>query len=147
MSSDSRIERERLKEEYKEHYRKMREIRDQLTRARRTHTIQEAIHNMSVSDLMASFDDFVFQLKSRVARVEAQLEVTMEDLGSEEPAVVGEQQDEEERKMRARETLHQLKLEMGQLYSEIEKRADAIQAEKTVGNPSDQIKGNRENNS
>ena len=41
---------------------------------------------------------------------------------------------------RAKETLQQVKAEMGMLYSEIEKTAGEIKTEKTIGTKKDQVK-------
>jgi hypothetical protein len=45
-----------------------------------------------------------------------------------------EELDEELKKQKAKETLKQVKAEMGMLYNEIEKHADEIKTEKTIGN-------------
>ncbi|MDX1666976.1 MAG: hypothetical protein R3350_07095 [Saprospiraceae bacterium] len=132
MSEESRKKREQLKEEYKEHYRKMRETKERLRRARRTKSITDALRDMDTTELMHSFDDILFNVKSRIASVEARLEVAMDSL-SEERDSVDDAQEEELRKARAKETLKQVKLEMGQLYNEIERHADSIRVDKTIG--------------
>lgn len=132
MSEDSRKNRERLKEEYKEHYRKMRETKERLNRARRTKSITDALRDMDTTELMHSFDDILFNVKSRIARAEARLEVAMENLSGDDDRLEN-RQDEELRKARARETLKQVKLEMGQLYNEIERHADSMRVDKTIG--------------
>ena len=40
---------------------------------------------------------------------------------------------EEKQRLKAKDTLKQVKAEMGMLYSEIEKTADEIQTKKTIG--------------
>ena len=132
MSEESRKKREQLKEEYKEHYRKMRETKERLRRARRTKSITDALRDMDTTELMHSFDDILFNVKSRIASVEARLEVAMDSL-SDERESVDDAQEEELRKARAKETLKQVKLEMGQLYNEIERHADSIRVDKTIG--------------
>lgn len=136
MSSDSRKQRERLKEEYKEHYRKMREAKEQLNRTRHKRNITQALRNMDTSELMESFDDFLFSVKSKIASVEARLDVAMDSLADEEKEHAGmteQERDEEMQKTKARETLRQVKLEMGKLYSEIERQANDMHVEKTIG--------------
>lgn len=134
MSEDSRQERERLKEEYKAHYSKIQETREQLRKVRRTQKITDALHNMDTTQLMETFDDFLFKVKSKVVSLEARLDVAMDSLGdSYQEADEEQQHDEELRKAKARETLKQAKIEMGMLYSEIEQQADALQVEKTIG--------------
>lgn len=136
MSSDSRKERERLKEEYKEHYRKMREAKEQLNRARKTRNITEALRNMDTTELMESFDDILFNVKSKIASVEARLEVAMDSLVEDDDQVEEKRQQHEEelRRAQARDTLKQVKLEMGKLYNEIEQHASSIRVDKTIGN-------------
>jgi len=45
--------------------------------------------------------------------------------------------DEQLKKEKARETLSQIKLEMGLLYSEIEEQANGLNVDKTIGKKSD----------
>lgn len=134
MESDSRRERERLKEEYKEHYRKMRDAKERLSRVEKRRNITDALRNMDISQLMDTFDDFLFKVKSKVAKVEAQLDVAMDSLvPADEGFEAAERRDEELRKEQAKETLRQVKIEMGLLYSELERQAGVIKVEKTVG--------------
>jgi len=135
MAKDSRSERERLKEEYKAHYRKMRETKERLARTRKTQNIAEALKNMDKSQMLDSFDDFLFTMKHKIASVEARLDVAMESL-LEDPKVEERSLDEEMAKENARDTIRQVKLEMGLLYKEIEKQADSIKVNKTIGNGS-----------
>lgn len=135
MSKESREQRERLKEEYKQHYRKMREAKQQLNRTRHKRNITEALRNMDSSELMESFDDFLFSVKSKIASAEAQLDVAMDSLAENDisTGLDEQQQDEELKKEKAKETLRQVKLEMGKLYSEIEQQANSMKVQKTIG--------------
>ena len=136
MSSDSRKQRERLKEQYKQHYRKMREAKEKLKRTRHQRNIAEALRNMDSSELMETFDDFLFTVKSKIASVEARLEVALDNLSEEETEHRGldkVERDEQMQKVRAKETLKQVKLEMGKLYNEIEQQAKDMNVEKTIG--------------
>lgn len=135
MANDSRSERERLKEEYKAHYRKMRETKERLARTRKTQNIAQALKNMDKSQMLDSFDDFLFNMKHKIASVEARLDVAMESL-LEDSEVKEESLDDEMAKENARDTIRQVKLEMGLLYKEIEKQADSIKVNKTIGNGS-----------
>lgn len=138
MSDDSRSERERLKEEYKAHYRKIRETKERYSRAQKTHRITEALKNMDKSQMLDTFDDFLYSVKHKLASVEARLDVAMESL-EESPEVKEQQLDEEMQKANAKDTLRQVKLEMGLLYKEIEQQADNLKVTKTIGNnPSEQ---------
>lgn len=132
MSTDSRSERERLKEEYKSHYRKIRETKKQYSRARKTQNIARALKNMDKSQMLDSFDDFLYSVKHKLAAVEARLDVAMEGL-DEHQSPDEQELDEQMKKENARDTLRQVKMEMGLLYKEIEKQADNIQVNKTIG--------------
>ncbi|NGP77192.1 hypothetical protein G3570_11140 [Balneolaceae bacterium YR4-1] len=134
MSSDSREEREKLKEEYKQHYRKIREVKERLARSKKTQNISDALKNMDTTQLTDNFDEFLYKVKSKIANVEARLDVAMDSLAmSEDDAIAEVERDEELKKAKAKETLRQAKIEMGLLYTEIEQQADSISVEKTIG--------------
>lgn len=134
MVSNNREERERMKEEYKEHYRKIREARERLMKTQHTRNISEALKNMDAAPLMESFDLFLNNVKNKLAHVEARLDVAMDNLLDDEDVLQKEREmDEELRKEKARDTLRQAKAEMGLLYKEVEQQAEAIEIEKTIG--------------
>lgn len=134
MSNRSEQEREKLKEEYKDHYRKIRDMKEKVRRSQSVKNISDAVENMNTDDLMASVDHFLDKVRSKVAHFEARLDTAMDNLtGDEDETISKEEMDETMRKERARETLKQVKLEMGLLYNELEKRADDIKVKKTVG--------------
>lgn len=139
MSTRSEEERERLKEEYKEHYRRIKEAKEQYKRAEQKGKIAQALNNMNADNLMESVDEFLGKVKDKVSHVEARLDVAMDSLDEDDPSTAAgkvkqEELDEEMKKQRAKQTLKQVKAEMGMLYSEIEKHAEEIRAEKTIGN-------------
>jgi len=137
MANDGRSERERLKEEYKAHYRKMREIKERASRAKRTQNIVGALKSMDKTEMLNSFDDFLYSVKHKLASVEARLDLAMANLVDENEANVSQQEmDEEMRKSKAKDTLRQVKMEMGLLYSEIEQQANNIKVNKTIGRDS-----------
>src|SRR6056297_1984681 len=114
MSSDSREDREKLKEEYKQHYRKIREVKERLARSQKTQNISDALKNMDTTQLTDTFDEFLYKVKSKIANVEARLDVAMDSLAmSEDDALAEAERDEELKKERAKETLRQAKIEMG----------------------------------
>jgi hypothetical protein len=134
MSSRSEQERDRLKEEYKEHYRKIRDAKEKIRRSKSVKNISDAVGNMNTDELMESVDHFLDKVRLKVASVEARLEVAMENLaGPGEDRLGREEMDEVMRKEKARETLKQVKLEMGLLYQDLEKQAEEIKVQKTVG--------------
>lgn len=137
MANDSRSERERIKEEYKAHYRKMREIKERASRAKRTKDITSALKNLDKTEVLNAFDDFLYSVKHKLASVEARLDLAMDNLGDEnEDNVKQQEMDEEMRKSKAKDTLRQVKLEMGLLYNEIEEQASNIKVNKTIGRDS-----------
>ena len=138
MSTSGEEERERLKQEYKEHYRKIKEAKERLKATEKKGKIAQALNNMNADELLGSVDEFLGKVRDKVNLSEAKYEVAMEGLEDEdlsETARKAQQQEREEeiKKQRAKETLKQVKAEMGMLYSEIEKTADEIQAKKTIG--------------
>lgn len=137
MSSKSEQERERLKEEYKEHYRRIREAKERLKQTEQKGKIAQAVKNMNADNLLESVDEFLGKVREKVTHVEARLDVAMDSLEEEDSSgsskIKNEELDEELKKQRAKQTLQQVKAEMGMLYSEIEKHADEIKAEKTIG--------------
>jgi phosphoglycerate-specific signal transduction histidine kinase len=134
MSENSRNQREKLKEEYKQHYRKMRETKERLKQSRRKNNIVDALRDMDSAQLMESFDSFLFDVKSKVAHAEARLDVALDSLDEEVNAPIQEvENDEVLNQAKAKETLKQLKNEMGMLYSELERQAEAINVDKTIG--------------
>lgn len=142
MSEDSRNERERLKEEYKAHYRKMQETKERLSRIRKKKNISDALKDMDTSEMMNTFDNFLFEVKQKVTTVEARLDVAMENLLFDTEDIDTEDElEEERRKESAKETLRQVKMEMGLLYNEIERQANAIKVEKTIGGRTSEGKG------
>ncbi len=134
MSKESRNQREQLKQEYKKHYRKMREAKERLNRSQKTQNIAQALKRMDRTEFMASFDSFLFEVKSKVANAEARLDAALDSLREKEISSI-QQHDPEAAsdKIHAKETLKQLKTEMGMLHNEIEQQAAALDVDKTVG--------------
>lgn len=131
MSSKSEQERERLKEEYKDHYRKIRDTKEKLRRSKYVQNVNEALHNMNTDELLSSVDHFLGNVRDKMSHIEARLDVAMEGFLDEDEQK--EMLNEELRKEHARESLKQIKLEMGLLYSEIEEQAKELNIDKTVG--------------
>ena len=143
----SREERERLKEVYKDHYRKMRETTEEFRKQRRKASIMKALANMDNTELMESFDNVLEGLQEKISRVEARLEVAMEGLGDEDqeasyPSDAERKQrtadfEQQQKRKKARQTLRNIRDEMGQLYNELEEQARELKARKTVGTESE----------
>lgn len=143
MSTKSEEERERLKQEYKDHYRRIKELKERSKRAEQKGKIAQAVNNMNPDSLLESVDEFLGKVKDKVNYVEARLDVAMDSMDDDsklETEIKNEQHEAELKKQRAKETLQQVKAEMGMLYSEIEKTAGEIKTEKTIGTKKNQVK-------
>ncbi len=149
MSTQSEQERERLKEEYKDHYRRIKEAKERLKQTEQKGKIAQALNNMNADDLLGSVDEFLGKVKDKVTNVEARLDVAMDSLDEDDPSTAAgklkqEELDAEIKKQKAKQTLQQVKAEMGMLYSEIEKHAEEIHAEKTIGNKKEDTSANED---
>tara|TARA_R110002096_G_scaffold406782_9_gene605197 strand:- start:7211 stop:7672 length:462 start_codon:yes stop_codon:yes gene_type:complete len=137
MSTQNEQERERLKEEYKEHYRRIKEAKARLKTAEQKGKIAQAINNMDPNNLLETMDEFLGKVRDKVTHVEARLDVAMDSLSDDDSTlqqeIKNDELDEVLKKQKAKETLQQVKAEMGMLYSEIEKHAEEIKTEKTIG--------------
>lgn len=155
MSTSGEEERERLKQEYKEHYRKIKEARERLKQTEKKGRIAQALNDMNADEILGSVDEFLGKVRDKVNLSEAKFDMAMDSLEDEDLSETArkanqQERDEEIKKQKAKETLKQVKAEMGMLYSEIEKTADEIQAKKTIGtkkevNDSDLNKSEQEN--
>ena len=132
MSSNSEQERERLKEEYKEHFRKIRDTKEKLRRSKYVKNISDAVEQMNADELLGTVDEFLDKVRSKMIHIESRLDVAMEQF-TENQAEEQEAFEEDLKKEKARDTLKSIKMEMGLLYSEIEKQADELKVDKTVG--------------
>ena len=137
MSTKGEQDRERLKEEYKDHYRRIKEAKERLKRAEQKGKISQAVQKMNADNLLETMDDFLGKVRDKVTHVEARLDVALDNLEDDSSAAAGkikeEELDEELKKQKAKQTIKQVKAEMGMLYTEIEKHADEIKTEKTIG--------------
>lgn len=144
MSNKSEEERERLKQEYKDHYRRIKELKERGKRAEQKGKIAQAVNNMNPDNILESVDEFLGKVRDKVNHVEARLDVAMDSMDEEdsklETEIKNEEHEAELKKQKAKQTLQQVKAEMGMLYSEIEKTADEIKTEKTIGTKKDQSK-------
>jgi len=133
MSSDSsREERERLKEEYKDHYRKIRDAKDKLRSSSYAKKASDALQQMNADELLESVDHFLGKVRHKMASIEARLDLAVDDIinsGEEAEA----ERNQQLRKEKAKQSLRQIKQEMGMLYDELEEQAEQLHVTKTVG--------------
>lgn len=146
MSESSREERERLKEEYKEHYRKIRDAGEKLRSSRYAKKASDALQQMNADDLLDSVDHFLGKVRYKMASIEARLDLAMDDILNSDDELEAER-DQELKKEKAKDSLQQIKREMGMLYDDLEQQAKQMQVKKTVGmqpeteENSDEIRG------
>jgi phage shock protein A len=131
----SQEDRERLKEEYKEHFRAIRDLKKKAAESERVAKITSALNNVNSQSLMETFDHALEKVRETIVMAEAKIEMAIEsrldDHGDEELH-------ELEQRRKARETLNNLKSQMGVLENQLDKKTDEIhQISKTIG-PSDQ---------
>jgi hypothetical protein len=123
-------ERNRLKEEYKAHYLKIKELKQKLAEAERVKKIKQAMHNMDPQGLIDQFDQALDKVREKVFDAEARLDMAM-DARSEEQDQAN--YDEDLQKQRAAETMRQMKMELGYLNDAIEEQANSQNSTKTLG--------------
>jgi len=134
-------EYEQIKEEYKVHYQKVKELRKKLNELKHSKKVNSALEQMNTQDLLNSFDQVLHNFKEKVAVAEARLTVALDNLIpdielDEEPEKKSPSDAEKEevvRRQKARETLSMLKNEMGMLHMEIEEKAKELDVSKTIG--------------
>lgn len=132
MSENSREERERLKEEYKDHYRKIRDAGEKLRSSRYAKKASDALQQMQADDLLESVDHFLGKVRYKVASIEARLDLAMDDILNSDEEHEAER-DQQLKKEKAKNSLQQIKREMGMLYDDLEQQAEQMQVKKTVG--------------
>ncbi len=121
---NSREERERLKEEYKEHYRSMLEYKKKLGYYERKAKILKALEQMNTAPVMDSLNSVLDKVKEKVALAEARLEMAFDDS---EESRKNEEAEEFNRQQAARETLRKVKAEMGVLEDELVKTVEELE--------------------
>lgn len=123
----SEEERERLKEEYKAHYREIKQLKQKLVEAERLGKIKKAMHDIDPSGLMESFDESLQKVQQTALEAEARLEMALDAQRSE---IEAEEALERSQKQKASELLHQLRQET---VSPKKNPLDQSQVVKTIG--------------
>jgi hypothetical protein len=127
----SQEDRERLKEEYKEHYRAIRELRKKAAESERMAKITSALENVNAEQIMESFDNVLNKVREKIEIAEAKLEMAIDSR-------LNDHHDEElreiENKRKAQETIQKFKSEMSGLNNVLEEKVQEIEKfEKTLG--------------
>ena len=143
-------ERERLKEEYKDHYRKVRDLKKKYREVKQEKSLRDTLRDIAdPANLMDNFDQALDVVKDKIAMAEERLsaalgfddEVSELDYDMEErrrmreDRIAREQFEAEQKRKNARSTLDKIRMEMGIAQEEIEEKAgSAAASRKTIGN-------------
>lgn len=127
----SQEDRERLKEEYKEYYRAIRELRKKAAESKRMAKITTALENVNADQIMESFDNVLNKVREKIELAEAKLEMAID-------SHLNDHHDEElkeiENKRKAQETIQKFKSEMKGLDNILDEKVQEIEnMEKTLG--------------
>jgi phage shock protein A len=127
-------ERNRLKEEYKAHYQKIRELKQKLAEAERVKKIKQAMHAIDPQGLIDQFDQALDKVREKVFDAEARLDMAMESKADEQ---FHADHEDALQKQKAAETMRHMKMELGVLNDAIEEQANTLDATKTLGKKQD----------
>ncbi|MCC5926071.1 MAG: hypothetical protein JJU41_05870 [Bacteroidetes bacterium] len=122
-------DREKLKEEYKAHYRALKDLRQKAANVRRTASVNKALEAMQSGQLLQRFDAAMNAVNEQIARAEARLEVFLDAAAEKEPideAVI--------EKELARQTVQKMRSEIGLIHDELDEQLAALpDVKKSVG--------------
>lgn len=124
-------ERNRLKEEYKDHYRKIKDLKTKLAEAERVKKLANAVNQINPQGLIDQFDEALGKVREKIFTAEARLDVAMESVDNVDNITPVDE--DAIRKQKASETLKQMKMELGMLNDAIEVQAANLPAQKTLG--------------
>ena len=128
---------EQLKNEYKEHYKKLNEMKQKLIQAKHTQRIAQALEDMDPQPVIQSVDEMVEVIRGKAAQWEAKLSVALSDTydnltGSEEDAEKVSEFEQMQKKQDIKNTINEIKLQMQNLNVDVLQKEQAI-VEKTLG--------------
>ncbi len=131
----SREERERLKQEYKEHYKQLLEQKKRLAAYERKAKVMQSLREIDPNPVLESFQGALQAVRERIVQAEARLEVYLDHNASKEGGVSLEEIQAAEdftRKQKAADLLSEIRAEMGTIERDLESRADSLNSEKTM---------------
>ncbi|MCH8558080.1 MAG: hypothetical protein LAT84_09670 [Balneolia bacterium] len=132
----SREERERMKQEYKEHYRQLLEQKKRLAAYERKARVMQSLREIDPSPVLESFQGALQAVRERIVQAEARLEVYLDHNASTGSENISPEQAEAAhdftRKQNAKDILSEIRADMGTIEREMEKKAGEITSEKTV---------------
>jgi phage shock protein A len=124
-------ERNRLKEEYKAHYLKIRELKNKLAETERVKKITNAVNQINPQGLMDQFDEALDKVREKIFTAEARLDMAIESADADNPISLADE--ETMLKQKASETMKQMKMDLGMLNDAIDEQAARSPAHKTLG--------------
>jgi phage shock protein A len=128
---------EQLKSEYKEHYKKLNEMKQKLMQAKHTQRIAQALEDMDPKPVIQSVDEMVEVIRGKAAQWEAKLSVALSDTydnltGTDEEAEKVSDFEQMQKKQDIKNTINEIKLQMQNLNSDIDNK-EPVKVEKTLG--------------
>lgn len=113
-------EYERIKDEYKVHYQKLKELKNRAAQAKHTQRIREAIQDMDPKPVLESVDEMVAVIREKVAQLEAKLSIALDAALESQAQQEGDSLTPKKRveyeltlnKQQAKETIAKMKAEM-----------------------------------
>jgi len=131
---------EQLKNEYKEHYKKLNEMKQKLIQAKHTQRIAQALEDMDPQPVIQSVDEMVEVIREKAAQWEAKLSVALSDTyenltSSDKDAYNVSEFEEMQKKQDIKNTINEIKLQMQSLNVDV-KQNEHDKVEKTVGDNS-----------
>jgi hypothetical protein len=118
--SSAQEERDRLKEEYKAHYRSIQQTKRTLAESERMAKIGRTLQDMNADHLLEGMDTVLRTVREKIELAEAKLEMAME--GRAEPTDAT-----------PAETLQRVKAEIGLLQDELDAQVQSMHTRKTLG--------------
>lgn len=136
---ESRNERERLKQVYKSHYHRIRDMKKRVRQLEYQKSTGKAISAMNRTDIFSEMDASLQKVNRKVAEMEARLEIVLSDqfdndLDTEQIQQFERNLEEERLRHKSRETIRKWKNEMGRLQDEIDSEAERLEKIKSMGN-------------
>lgn len=119
---DSRQDRERLKEEYKEHFRSIRDTRKKIEQYERKAKIVAALEKVDPTPVLDGLHVALGKLREKVTMAEARLEVYLDE-NIPKDAKAKEEAEAFEQKEKIRKSLEAIRKEMSHLETQTQEKA------------------------
>lgn len=133
----SQSDYDKLKEEYKVHFQKIKEMKERIAQAKHTQRISKALQDMDPQPVLDSVDEMIQVIREKASEMEAKISMAFES-SSDEEFEKAQQRDAFELELnrkKAQETLNQIKLDMSGLAQNSHTASSTQEKakEKTVG--------------